>query len=383
MTRSVLILDTYYMDALKRLSVDARIESISEYEVEIERVSEYGFGTGGSYSRALRECHWDSTVVIPNSLGLQDLWSREHGLRRPMNFGWHRMQVLTRPPIFRDVLRWLPHAHQVLLRQVQEIRPDVLFVQDINAIPPSLIRTLKKYAGVVIGEIASPLPPKSFITCYDRIISALPSIVERAHREGVPSTYLPLGFDTRWSNNTDTHQREIDVVFVGSFTRLQPNTAPLLRAIAKEIPGFRLYGSVGREALERAELTDHFFGPLWGGEMFKILGNSKIVINRHGSVAGQYAVNMRMYESTGSGAALVTEAKSNLSELFDINSEVVAYRDINDAVDKTLNLLANPDRLSELASNGHRRTLRDHTYGRRAERLIDIFEKDLHRLKSH
>jgi spore maturation protein CgeB len=41
--------------------------------------------------------------------------------------------------------------------------------------------------------------------------------------------------------------------------------------------------------------------------MFKILARSKIVINRHGTIAGNYAVNMRMYEATGSGAMLVTE----------------------------------------------------------------------------
>jgi spore maturation protein CgeB len=377
MTRSVLVIDTYYIDALRQLRVDHKFEGPANYDKELRRVSEYGFGTGGAYVRALSGLQWDTSIIVPNSLGLQDLWVREHHKQRPVGLGWEYMQILARPPIARALLKWVPHAHKILLQQVKDIRPDVLLVQDINAIPPSLVRQLKRYVGTVIGEIASPLPPDAFVTCYDRIISALPSIVEKARTLGIPSTYLPLGFDARWATKSDTRTREIDAVFVGSFTRLQPTTAPLLRAIAGAIPEFRVYGTAKPDVLEAAGLTNHYYGPVWGGEMFAVLGNSKIVVNRHGTVAGPYAVNMRMYETTGSGAALITESKSNLQDLFDVGTEVMAYSDIEEAVDIAVRLLADPNRLSEMALAGQERTLRDHTYDRRAESLIEIFESDL------
>ena len=113
--------------------------------------------------------------------------------------------------------------------------------------------------------------------------------------------------------------------------------------------------------------------------MFSVLGNSKIVVNRHGTVAGPYAVNMRMYETTGSGAALVTESKSNLQDLFNVGTEVMAYNNIDEAVETAVSLLADPDRLAALAGAGQQRTLHDHTYDRRAESLIEIFESDLAR----
>jgi hypothetical protein len=377
MARSVLVIDTYYIDALRQLRVDHKFEGQVNHDNELRRVSEYGFGTGGAYVRALNALQWDAEIIIPNSLGLQDLWARKHHKKRPVGLGWEYMQILARPPIARDLLKWAPHAHKILLQQVKDIRPDVLLVQDINAIPPSLVRQLKKYVGTVIGEIASPLPPDAFVRCYDRIISALPSIVEKAQTLGVPSTFLPLGFDARWATKSDTKTREIDAVFVGSFTRLQPTTAPLLRAIAEAIPGFRVYGTAKPDVLEVAGLTNHYHGPVWGSEMFAVLGNSKIVVNRHGTVAGPYAVNMRMYETTGSGAALITENKSNLQDLFDVGPEVMAYNDIEEAVDIAVSLLADPNRLSALARAGQERTLRDHTYDRRAESLIEIFESDL------
>ena len=377
MPKSVLIVDTYYTDALHQLKADHTFKGQKTYENELGRVSGYGFGTGGAYVRSLRALQWDASIIVPNSLGLQDLWASEHNKLRPIALGWEHMQVLARAPIARHVLKWIPHAHRILLQQVKDVRPDVLLVQDINAIPPSLVEQLKKYAGTVIGEIASPLPPNAFVTCYDRIISALPSIVEKAQSLGVASTFLPLGFDARWATKSDTTTREIDAVFVGSFTRLQPTTAPLLRAVAEAIPGFRVYGTAKPDALEAAGLTKNYYGPVWGSEMFAVLGNSKIVVNRHGTVAGPYAVNMRMYETTGSGAALITESKSNLQELFNVGNEVMAYKDIEEAVDIAVNLLAAPNRLSSLALAGQERTLRDHTYDRRAESLIEIFESDL------
>ena len=377
MAKSVLIVDTYYIDALRQLRAHHKFEGQNTYENELRRVSGYGFGTGGAYVRALKAQNWDTSIIVPNSLGLQDLWANERNKQHPIGLGWEYMQVLARPPIVRDVLKWIPHAHKILLQQVKDIRPDVLLVQDINAIPPSLVRNFKKYAGTVVGEIASPLPPNAFVTCYDRIISALPSIVQKTQSIGVPSTFLPLGFDAHWATKSDTKTREIDVVFVGSFTRLQPTTAPLLRAIAEAVPGFRVYGTAKPDVLKAAGLTNYYHGPVWGSEMFAVLGNSKIVMNRHGTVAGPYAVNMRMYETTGSGAALITESKSNLHDLFDVGTEVMAYNNIEEAVDIAVSLLANPIRLSSLALAGQERTLRDHTYDRRVESLIDIFESDL------
>lgn len=377
MTRSVLVVDTYYINALKRLGYDKKFTEAKVYQHELARASEFGFGTGGAYVRALRDQGWDSSIVIPNSLALQDLWAQEHGALRPLSPEWNHMQILARPPIFRDLLKWVPHAHRILLQQVKEARPDILLVQDINAVPPSLVRQFKKYAGVVIGEIASPPPPRAFLTCYDRIISALPSIVDTATSLGIPSTFVPLGFDKRWATISDTHEREIDVVFVGSFSRLQPTTAPLIRAIAEAVPTFRLYGTVKSDVLKEAGLETFYHGPVWGQQMFEILGNSKIVINRHGTIAGPYAVNMRMYESTGSGAVLVTEQKSNLEDLFTVGKEVLAYTDVPDAVQQTAELLRNPERLSTIARAGQQRTLKDHTYDNRAEQMVRIFESDL------
>ena len=61
--------------------------------------------------------------------------------------------------------------------------------------------------------------------------------------------------------------------------------------------------------------------------MYRVLARSKIALNRHIDVAEDHANNMRLYEATGVGTFLITDAKRNLSELFEPGEEVVTYAD--------------------------------------------------------
>jgi hypothetical protein len=200
--------------------------------------------------------------------------------------------------------------------------------------------------------------------------------VQTARSWGLAAENVPLGFDDRWANRTPASQREIEAIFIGSFSRLQPQTWPLLQAVARAVPGLRVYGPADPRALEQAGLADHYGGTAWGHDMFELLGRSRLVVNRHGSVAGRYAVNMRMYEATGSGAALLTEQRDNLGDLFG-PGEVVAYDSIQDAAEKAAALLADPARLDAVAAAGQRRTLGTHSYAHRAEQVRALLEDRL------
>jgi spore maturation protein CgeB len=85
---------------------------------------------------------------------------------------------------------------------------------------------------------------------------------------------------------------------------------------------------------------------------------------------------MRMFEATGSGAALVTEQKSNLSDFF-ADDEVLAYSSIDDAARLAAEAIADPVRLDRVAAAGRARTLSEHTYAHRAQRLTSVLESRL------
>jgi spore maturation protein CgeB len=103
--------------------------------------------------------------------------------------------------------------------------------------------------------------------------------------------------------------------------------------------------------------------------MYKILAESKIVVNRHGAVADGYSVNFRMFEATGMGALLVTEQGKNTSDLFEPGKEVLTYTSIPDAVKVIKSALADFESNAAIASAGQRRTLTEHTYEQRAREI--------------
>lgn len=373
---TIALVDSYYMGALTDFGL-THVTETGRYDYELERATALGFGTGGAYARNLRNAGWDAQMLIPNALALQDLWAREHGARRPWRPGWRFGSHIARLPVARAVAHRFPHLHGTLAAQVAEIRPDVLFVQDINLISPSLARALRQHVRLLVGEIASPLPPSTYLASYDLIVSALPTIVETARSRGIPAEWIPLGFDEKWANHESAASRPIDAVFIGSMSRLQPTTVPLLRAVADRVSGLQIFGPTDAATVKATGLQAHHHGPAWGSEMFGILGRSKLVINRHGSIAGDFAVNMRMYEATGSGAALITEHKSNLRDLFTPGVEVETYGSIVEAADTAAALLDDPDRLNRLAAAGQARTLHEHTYAHRAARLAEVLEERL------
>jgi spore maturation protein CgeB len=131
----------------------------------------------------------------------------------------------------------------------------------------------------------------------------------------------------------------------------------------------------GADALAPASaLRAHHHGEAWGLDMYAVLARSEVVLNRHIAVAEAYANNMRLYEATGTGALLLTDAKRNLVDLYDPASEVVAYTDAEDLVEKLAELAADPVRRVAIATAGQQRTLRDHTYGRRMLQLAELLQ---------
>lgn len=81
-----------------------------------------------------------------------------------------------------------------------------------------------------------------------------------------------------------------------------------------------------------------------------------------------------MFESTGSGALLVTENKSNLADLFEPGKEVLAYDSPRQAAELARDVLNDPQRLDRIAQAGQQRTLTSHTYTARAKQVTQIFE---------
>ena len=109
--------------------------------------------------------------------------------------------------------------------------------------------------------------------------------------------------------------------------------------------------------------------------MFRVLRESKVALNRHIDAAEGFANNMRLYETTGLGTLLVTDAKENLSNLFEPGREVVTYANEDDLVEQVRYYLDNEPERRAIAHKGQQRTLHEHSYLRRMEELVAILEE--------
>lgn len=117
--------------------------------------------------------------------------------------------------------------------------------------------------------------------------------------------------------------------------------------------------------------------PVFGLAMYQTLYNSQITLNNPIDIVAQYASNMRLFEATGVGTCLLTDAQSNLQEIFEPDQEVVTYSNATEAVEKVNYLLENPEQRDKIAKAGQKRTLRDHTFAHRAESIDHLIRQKL------
>ena len=371
----VLILDTYYSGFLGTTYRRDSTLAALPYAEQRDALLGLAFGTADFYSRRLRELGVDAIDVIGNCAPLQWQWAREHGAAR----GSWRRRLRDAVGVMRGVGRAVAspkEAETLVIEQVRAFAPDVLYCQNLSFLSPPALAEAKRHARLTVGQIASPLPPREFLIGYDLIVTSFPHFVPRLRALGVPSEYLRIGFEPRVLERLGPVPRSRPVTFVGGLSPAHARGNRLLEALAHRIP-LDVFG-YGVETLPQdSAVRRRHCGEAWGLDMYRVLAESRITINRHIDVAEDNANNMRLYEATGTGALLVTDAKSNLGDLFRIGEEVLQYRDEDEAVALVERYLADADGRDRIARAGQRRTLTEHTYERRMQELLVILEQAL------
>jgi spore maturation protein CgeB len=371
----ILFIDTLYPGLLDRMGFFEPPKPSERYDSLVAELESQNFGSGAMYRPGLERLGHTVDLKFANAQKLQFAWNGTSRGNWLSSASWRNWQLISRIPIIGQLIHFQSQKSQILLKQIRESRPDVVFCLNINFLNNRLVKKIKSLGAVVVGQIASPLPPLSFYNSYDHIFSAHPGQVEHFRKAGVSSSWLPLAFDNtqrKAFDQTGWPERTRDVTFVGTFGRHQRNTGPLLKAISKEIPNLQIFTLSKLKQLKRFGLVSSFRGRAWGPEMYKILAESKIVINRHGPVAEGYSVNFRMFEATGMGALLVTEQGKNTSDLFEPGKEVLTYTSVSDAVQVLKTALAGFDEYKLVAAAGQRRTQTDHTYEQRAVEIDQV-----------
>lgn len=371
----IAVLDTYYPAFLAQLYGSQPHLDRLPYEAQLAQLIDACFGTSDFYSRHLDALGCDAIDLVANCIPLQKSWADAHGLRA--NDTLLRLPArLFRLPVFGTLLAWLPGIVDLVQAQVQAFKPDVLYCQDINFLPPRALEALRPHAKLIVGQIASPLPPAPFLRGYDLILTSFPHFVDRLRGMGLRSEYFRIGFDTRVLDRLGLVERDLDCSFVGGISKHHAHAIALLEELAVHTPTV-FYGYGAQTLPRRSPVRSRHCGEVWGLDMYRTLARSRVTVNRHIGVAENFANNMRLYEATGVGAMLITDRKDNLGKLFDIGREVVAYGSIDEAIDMVKHYTAHPQEARDIARAGQARTLAEHTYAHRMQELVPLLRRHL------
>ena len=328
MKRSIIILDTYYPEAIRSMPINPA----GTYESELNAILYQSFGTADFYSRNLRTLGWDAEDIITNHDALNSLRKRESQ------------------------------------------NCDVLFLQDLSIDWWPHVKQFK----LIAGQVSCPWPGDDSIRKCDVIFTSFPHYIQRIEALGAKAVYNPLGFDPIVLARVypPFQERINDVVFIGGIGNPGHwrRGMETLNLVAERVPSFKWWGYGAEYA--SGPLREKYQGEAWGLDMYRIMLQSKIVLNRHGEVAEGYSNNMRMFEATGCGAVLLTEESLNLSNFFE-EFECQSYCSAEDAVTQIETYLKHEALLEIIGRYGHARTMSSHTYFQRMAVISNVLTEML------
>jgi hypothetical protein len=375
----VLVVDTYYPAFLEEHY--ARHPGLAEagYEEQHAAIMGRHFGTADAYARELRALGHEAWTVVANADALQHAWARE---QRSALLARAAARLPTRLGI--AAREGLPQ--RILDAQMSVLRPDVVYLQDLWLLDRPALDALRASGRFIAGQIASAPPTADVLGGFDLLVTSFPHFVPRLRRLGVDTVELAIAYDPAIHDalraegvdaSADARRPHL-VSFVGA---LNPAThaagTRLLEQLCRRDVALEVWG-YGVDLLDASSpLRTRFRGSAFGLDMHRVLATSRIAINRHIDVAEGHANNMRLYEATGDGALLATDAGINLRTLFEVGTEVVTYDDVDDLAAQLHTLLADDERRTAIARAGQRRTLAEHTYAHRIRELAAELERRL------
>jgi spore maturation protein CgeB len=401
-------ISSYYRDFLNdyysRFPEVVKLDYAGQYS---HLMSQY-FAWSDNYGRLLAQKGMETMEVIANALPMQKAWAKENGLNSNLS------------------------SEEIVCSQIEYFKPEVIYFQDSITFNGVFINRLKSkfpFIRLIIGNICAPFSSSQIeeFKAFDYFTVCTPLFRESLGKYGIKSVVIPHAFDKRILEkiNDDNLYPETDFIFIGTiipgegFHNLRIN---ILESLVKENIQFEFYGnlpdnsffglfkrkasytaahfldSIGLKSVtssipkirkgraldampKRLNISKKLYlsakPPVFGMEMFKAKKKKKIGFNIHGECTGNYAVNVRLFETTGVGTCLLTDMKIDLKNYFDIDNEIVAYSSAEECIEKIKYLIDNPEKCREIAAKGQQRTLREHNFESRVDMFYEYMIKTI------
>ncbi len=279
--------------------------------------------------------------------------------------------------------RFVEFASGYVLANIEEFRPDLLIAL---AQAPITGDALKKIRDVGLRSAFwfvenryhmdywkeySPLYDYFFVIQKD-------GFLEEIKKLGGNPYYLPLCASPAHHRPLNLTEKELkeygaDISFVGAGYKNRRNFFLSLIDM-----GLKIWGDEWDMTSPLSACIQRGGERVSPDEIVKIFNASKINLNLHSSSVhdgpepeGDF-VNPRTFEIPACGGFQLVDERRLLPELLKPGEEVVCYRGADDLRSLINYYLRHPDERREIAMNGYRRVLRDHTYEKRLGEMLEV-----------
>ncbi|MFN4285590.1 MAG: glycosyltransferase [Lacibacter sp.] len=264
---------------------------------------------------------------------------------------------------------------KILFAQLEEFGADVFYNLSPIQFEAAEIKRLPQQR-VKIAWFASPEKNNIDFSVYHTRFTNLPSDVDPEAKRGFRSHFFQLSDAPVFHQYTNNENRPIDVLFFGQYLESQFDKRngyidELIRLQEKH--GFNLVLALMANykykyllpfklplALHQKfkvlqfpprKVAAHAAPPLFGAEMLRHIGEAKIVFNCHVDMAGNYRVNMRIFEALGCGAHMLSDA-GIYPEGLKAGRHFSEYKNVAELEEKILYLLQHPQERQQVAEAG-------------------------------
>ena len=351
-------INTFYQKYLINFYANDSSLAARPADEQVQKILDDGFSAIHNFCPDMRRLGYDSKFIIANCKPAQFHWLKEKKFQLESQQNW---------------------LVETTKKQIEDFRPDILFLSDAFFFDSKFIRQLEPKPKVVIGWTGEPVPQGLDWSEFDVILSNFKYSRKKALEYGAKaSEHFYPGFVPWLADRCEAREPEYDVVFVGQWSNLHRQRNQIIHALALEADrhkGFTLgLYLLGQREKMPPEVQACCRGERFGLAMHAALRSGRIAIN-----AGilPEAGNMRLFETTGTGVFLLTEYQENIADYFLPGKEIETYKDHNELIDKIYYYLQNPARRESIAACGQKRCWQDHSMERRILELDRIIKKHL------
>ncbi|MGH3345153.1 MAG: CgeB family protein [Carbonactinosporaceae bacterium] len=263
--------------------------------------------------------------------------------------------------------------HLRLARAALERRCEAV-ITTIGSLSAEVVATLRRN-GVPVAlwfpDAVSNLDRQRMLAApYTALFFKDPLLVQRLRDTlDIPVWYLPQACNPRWHRPLGEVATERAIVLAGN---MYPSRVMLVRRLHEAGIPLVIYGGPVprwvRDLLPSGLHTGRYVTREEKSRVFR--GAAGVLNNLH--PAEMHGVNLRVFEATGAGAALLCEERPTLGDLFDLDREVVPFRTFAELVTRARELLSSDGLTGEIGDAASKRAHAEHTY---EVRLRTILEK--------